>query len=318
MSSHLPQEIIVNLHGDIPALKLFSLAARTFIHSTHTNIFCTVLLGPPPGTLQTGCNQCKNFYDLLCSAPHIAGLVNELHITLVCSDIINNSGNVSDDSEPHISWILGNEPLSLILPLLNLQAISIIDNSPPYFAHRLSGSHFCMNWTTLGDDRIDPSVDHEPWPQSLPWLPKLHSLTALELVGSPSDPISHVRSATVASWEKEVTPFLEAVLCGNSIEHIHLWSLPLLLVDTYNSALNKVEAPLWRQMVGILETHLVSGMLDSLESVEVRGYHSANDKEVLAAWETAMRHAFSAMSQQGCSMGLSLNGMMLIGINRQD
>ncbi|KAJ6624453.1 hypothetical protein B0H10DRAFT_1943322 [Mycena sp. CBHHK59/15] len=284
MSSHLPQEIVVNLHGDIPALKLFSLAARTFIHSTHTNIFCTVLLGPPPGTLQTGCNQCKNFYDLLCSAPHIAGLVNELHITLVCSDIINNSGNVSDDSEPHISWILGNEPLSLILPLLNLQAISIIDNSPPYFAHRLSGSHFCMNWTTLGDDRID----------------------------------IHVRSATVASWEKEVTPFLEAVLCGNSIEHIHLWSLPLLLVDTYNSALNKVEAPLWRQMVGILETHLVSGMLDSLESVEVRGYHSANDKEVLAAWETAMRHAFSAMSQQGCSMCLSLNGMMLIGINRQD
>ncbi|KAJ7306743.1 hypothetical protein DFH08DRAFT_513527 [Mycena albidolilacea] len=117
----LPQELIDTivdiLHDDGPSLKSCSLAARTFVISARKHIFKKIEILSSSDTSQ-------RFYELLCSSPHIAPLVEDLCIASVLEKFPVTCAYL-DPSGDYMS----GRALSLILPLLTeLKRISIIEN----------------------------------------------------------------------------------------------------------------------------------------------------------------------------------------------
>ncbi|KAJ7111327.1 hypothetical protein C8R44DRAFT_742450 [Mycena epipterygia] len=147
--SLLPQElvdlIVDNLRDDIPSLKSCSLAARTFSGSVRAHIFRKVEITPPlPGKTNSPCQQ---LYKLLTSTPHIAPLIDELHIVLVGSE---TCFEYDEDGqylvEQQVPWVMAGTTLSLVLPLLDLKRISIVENGP---ADWNAYGRFSMDWNKL-------------------------------------------------------------------------------------------------------------------------------------------------------------------------
>ncbi|KAJ6588096.1 hypothetical protein B0H19DRAFT_1057349 [Mycena capillaripes] len=149
-SNPLPQElmdmIIDNLHDDIPSLQACSLAARAFAASTRTYIFNKIEIKPPQDSLSSQ-NTCQKFHQLLTSSPHIAPLVDELCIVLVGTETsfeYDSDGQYLEDR--HVTWIMADRTLSLVLPLLDIKGISLVENAPVDWN---SYGEFCMDWNTI-------------------------------------------------------------------------------------------------------------------------------------------------------------------------
>ncbi|KAF8206413.1 hypothetical protein K438DRAFT_1817158 [Mycena galopus ATCC 62051] len=137
----LPQElvdmVVNNIRDDIPALKCCSLAARTFVGSARIHIFRKIQINPPE---DPPLSSCEKLYQFLSSSPHIAPLVEDLCIVLVGS-----KASISMQ-EHHVSWIMADRTLSLVLPLLELKRISLVENAPPDWN---SGGKYSMNWNKM-------------------------------------------------------------------------------------------------------------------------------------------------------------------------
>ncbi|KAJ7863832.1 hypothetical protein B0H14DRAFT_3443937 [Mycena olivaceomarginata] len=209
----LPQElvdtILDDLHDDVPSLKSCSLAARTFVISARKHIFKKI-------EILSSSDASQRFYELLCSSPHIAPLVEDLRITSV---LVPETSAYLDPSGDYMS----GRPLSLILLLLTeLIRISIIDIAD---ANHLTGRPYSRSWnkmepplqSALANVFSSPRLEavhlcglvlespchllslfseaaalkemslsrvffaqrgsrHEPWPGSQLWRPKLRSL----------------------------------------------------------------------------------------------------------------------------------------------
>ncbi|KAJ7323068.1 hypothetical protein DFH08DRAFT_969693 [Mycena albidolilacea] len=116
----LPQELVDTivdiLHDDTPSLRACCLAARPFGISARKHIFKKI-------EILSSSDASQRFYELLCSSPHIAPLVEDLCIVSVLERWHETSG-FRDPSGDYMSGRL----LSLILLLLTeLIRISIIE-----------------------------------------------------------------------------------------------------------------------------------------------------------------------------------------------
>ncbi|KAJ7111339.1 hypothetical protein C8R44DRAFT_257652 [Mycena epipterygia] len=266
--SHLPQElvdlIVDNFRDDMPSLKSCSLAARTFSGSVRAHIFRTVEITPPvPGKPHSPCQQ---LYKLLTSTPHVAPLIDELHIVL---DLV----------EQQVPWIMIGRTLSLVLPLLDLKRISIVENGS---AGWNAGGRFSMDWNKLGrtlkaaltDVFSSPRLqsvhlrgivvqspsqllslfseatalkelslsrvyftqrqdEHKPWPQSQPWRPQLRSILVSDFPGKPLSCylINHQMDLThLRSLRLTTTQWRSEILQvikSSRVEHLKLCGLHL-------------------------------------------------------------------------------------------
>ncbi|KAJ7306770.1 hypothetical protein DFH08DRAFT_514113 [Mycena albidolilacea] len=135
----LPQElvdtILDNIHDDVPSLKSCSLAARTFVISARKHIFKKI-------EILSSSDAAQRFYELLCSSPHIAPLVEDLCITSVLEKFSVTCAYL-DPSGDYMS----GRALSLILPLLTeLIRISIIETGD---VHNRSGREFSRSWNKM-------------------------------------------------------------------------------------------------------------------------------------------------------------------------
>ncbi|KAJ7306742.1 hypothetical protein DFH08DRAFT_513541 [Mycena albidolilacea] len=208
----LPQELVDTildiLHDDIPSLKSCSLAARTFVISARKHIFKKI-------EILSSSDASQRFYELLCSSPHIAPLVEDLCITSVLEKFV-----LCAYLDPSGDYMSGRA-LSLILPLLTeLIRISLIDTGdvnhqtglqysrswnkmePPlqsalanvFSSPRLEAVHLCglvlespchllslfSEATALREMSLSrlyfTQAEHKPWPESQLWRPKLRFL----------------------------------------------------------------------------------------------------------------------------------------------
>ncbi|KAJ7766356.1 hypothetical protein DFH07DRAFT_352284 [Mycena maculata] len=147
----LPQELIDltvdHLRGDISTLKSCCLAARTFVSSAQAHVFNKIDI-LPPSLDGARSSPCQKLYKLLTSSPHLAPLVNELHIVIVGSETsfdFNSDGEYL--VEPHVPWIMTGRSLALVLRLLNLKRIALVENGP--WEWNTLGA-FSMNWNKMG------------------------------------------------------------------------------------------------------------------------------------------------------------------------
>ncbi|KAF7366882.1 hypothetical protein MSAN_00946900 [Mycena sanguinolenta] len=138
--SPLPQElvdiVVDNLRDDIPSLKSCAFAARTFLTSARCHIFRRIEIAPPKPKTTPSSSPCQNLLALLTSSPHLPPLVEELCIVSMGSssnEILEPDKTSSIIKGPR-SWIMTDDSLSLILPLLNLKRISLIENASPWGA----------------------------------------------------------------------------------------------------------------------------------------------------------------------------------------
>ncbi|KAJ7178230.1 hypothetical protein C8R46DRAFT_671827 [Mycena filopes] len=156
LSMAIPQElidtIVDNLHDDIPSLKSCALTARTFVRSAQIHIFRRVEItgNPPRDRNSASSTPCQRFYKLLVSSPRIAPLVTDLSIVLVGSETSFEyvEGTAEYPEDRQVPWIMAaGRTLSLVLPLLNLERISLVENGPDDWSPE---GQFSMNWNHLG------------------------------------------------------------------------------------------------------------------------------------------------------------------------
>ncbi|KAJ7306739.1 hypothetical protein DFH08DRAFT_1088810 [Mycena albidolilacea] len=135
----LPQELVDTildiLHDDGPSLKSCSLAARIFVISARKHRFKKI-------EILSSSDASQRFYELLCSSPHIAPLVEDLCIISVLETFPETCAYL-DPSGDYMS----GRTLSLILPLLTeLKRISIIENRD--VNHR-TGLQYSRSWNKM-------------------------------------------------------------------------------------------------------------------------------------------------------------------------
>jgi hypothetical protein len=135
----LPQDlvdtILDDLHDDVPSLKSCSLAARTFVISARKHIFKKI-------EILSSSDASQRFYELLCSSPHIAPLVEDLCIT----SILERFPETCAYLDPSGDYMSGR-PLSLILLLLTeLKRISIIETGN---VNRWTSRQYGRSWNKM-------------------------------------------------------------------------------------------------------------------------------------------------------------------------
>ncbi|KAF7366884.1 hypothetical protein MSAN_00947100 [Mycena sanguinolenta] len=135
--SQLPQElldiVVDHLHDDPHSLKSCALAARAFLISARIHIFRRIEILPPKPKTTPSPSPCQNLLALLTSSPHLPPLVEELCVVSRGSSSNESSGpDKTSILEGPRSWIMTDDSLSLILPLLNLKRISLIENTPSW------------------------------------------------------------------------------------------------------------------------------------------------------------------------------------------
>ncbi|KAJ7610068.1 hypothetical protein FB45DRAFT_875882 [Roridomyces roridus] len=139
MSPPVPQElidlIVGNLAGDAPSLKSCSLTAQAFVRPSQMLLFRSIEILPPTPS-HSGDNPCQRFYKQLSSSSHLASYVRQLHIVLKVR--VKDQVTANDPS-----WIMSGRTLSLVLPLLTLNHISLVDKS----ARETAG--WKLNWSRL-------------------------------------------------------------------------------------------------------------------------------------------------------------------------
>ncbi|KAJ7863806.1 hypothetical protein B0H14DRAFT_3862753 [Mycena olivaceomarginata] len=134
----LPQElvdtILDNLHDDVPSLRA-CLAARPFVIPARKHIFKKI-------EILSSSDASQRFYELLCSSPHIAPLVEDLCITSILEKFPETCAYL-DPSGDYMS----GRPLSLILLLLTeLKRISIIETGD---VNNWTARQFGRSWNKM-------------------------------------------------------------------------------------------------------------------------------------------------------------------------
>ncbi|KAJ7643522.1 hypothetical protein FB45DRAFT_1020361 [Roridomyces roridus] len=229
----VPQELvdaIIEMLEGPASLKSCSLAARTFVHPSQARLFKRIEL-LPVGPHSGGSSPCQRFYQTLTDAPHLATLVDDLHVvrehkppSWIVSDPtfpLNVTDDVSDfEGEYGLHW-------GRLYPQLKSTLLSVF-SSPTLESVHLRGlvlqspiellSFFseATSLKSLSLSRIlfDPaqSTAHDPWPQSRPWHPRLVSFLISEVHWeeplihhfiSPRIDLSHLKSLTIASENDE-------------------------------------------------------------------------------------------------------------------
>ncbi|KAJ7863807.1 hypothetical protein B0H14DRAFT_3862754 [Mycena olivaceomarginata] len=267
----LPQELVDTildiLHDDGPSLKSCSLAARTFVISARKHIFKKI-------EILSSSDASQRFYELLCSSPHIAPLVKDLCIVSVLKtlsetsayldpggdymsgrtlslilplltelkriSIIENGDVIQTSAKFSRSWSKMDQPLQSALANVfsspRLEAVhlrGLVLESP---CHLLSLFSEATALKEMSLSRLHfTQAEHEPWPESQLWCPKLRSLFLTASTAStdfwqylvnPQIDLTHVRTLRL------VTPSLEqrkkmvlAVSLRHSrgVEHLGLW-----------------------------------------------------------------------------------------------
>ncbi|KAJ7611313.1 hypothetical protein FB45DRAFT_941519 [Roridomyces roridus] len=264
--SELVDKIIDNLEGDAPSLLSCCRAARTFVQPSQMRLFKKVtILATSDG------DPCYKFYNSITNSPHLASFVQELSVDMLQPGArAVHMGGRSYCS----SWIMEHDTkLSKILPRLRLKHISLYDNTPAYqqtfpmdwtrlgpallyaltavFSSPTLESVHLKGWQlsspqqllslfakakalkSLSISRL--SFDRSgQWSTSAPWLPKLASLSILELEGKqtsssflhPQIDLSGITTLVVASgsqrriMEPDVVKGLEhlSVYLGGSLD----------------------------------------------------------------------------------------------------
>ncbi|KAJ7863822.1 hypothetical protein B0H14DRAFT_3606827 [Mycena olivaceomarginata] len=340
----LPQELVDTildiLHDDGPSLKSCSLAARIFFISARKHIFRKI-------EIFSSSDVSQRFYELLCSSPHIAPLVEDLCIVSVLKRLSETSAYL-DPSGDYMS----GRPLSLILLLLTeLKQISIIENGD----RTETSAKFSRSWSKMDQPLQSALVnvfssprlqavhlrrlvlkspcyllslfseatalkemslsclyfmqaEHEPWPESQLWRPKLQSLVLnlsstdfCQYLVNPQIDLTHVRALRLATGLHEQRKKImqaTSLQLSKGVEHlglfvVHNFDLDLSLSpDLFTTNLRSIHffSPSIVKLLGIFvktfphDSHLKYITLDSFAGVlqrpEVPELYTAIDATV--------------------------------------
>ncbi|KAJ7868606.1 hypothetical protein B0H14DRAFT_312050 [Mycena olivaceomarginata] len=265
----LPQELVDTildiLHDDGPSLKSCSLAARIFVISARKHLFKKL-------EILSSSDASQRFYELLCSSPHIAPLVEDLCIT----SVVEKFPETCTYLDPSGDYMSGRT-LSLILPLLTeLKRIFIVENGD----RTETSAKFSRSWSKMNQSlqsalanvfsspRLEAvhlrrlvlespchllslfseatalkemslsrlyftQAEHEPWPESQLWRPKLRSLVLnlsstdfCQYLVNPQIDLTHVRTlrlATPSPEQRKKMVLATSLRRSRGVEHLGLW-----------------------------------------------------------------------------------------------
>ncbi|KAF7306406.1 hypothetical protein MIND_00431800 [Mycena indigotica] len=209
MTARFPQELlelVVDKLASMQDIKACALAGRVLLRCARTHLFRKTRIVPPVhsssssdlvqerGATSTELKQC------LASRPGIARMIQHLEIVTVGAE---TSFQYDEDGqyleERQIPWIMADEHLATILPLLcSLEHIALIENAP---AEWNSIGQYSLDWTALGE-------------------PLRHALTAI--FASRSLRSVHIRGLVIQSPVGLLALFSEATcLVALSLSRIH-------------------------------------------------------------------------------------------------
>jgi hypothetical protein len=265
----LPQElvdtILDNIHDDVPSLKSCSLAARTFVISARKHIFKKI-------EILSSSDASQRFYELLYSSPHIAPLVEDLCIVSVLKrlpgtfgyfdlggdymsgralslilplltelkriSIIENGDLIQTCAKFSRSWSKMDQPLQSALANVfsspRLEAVhlrGLVLESP---CHLLSLFSEATALKEMSLSRLYfTQTEHEPWPESQLWRPKLRSLLLnasstdlCQYFVNPQIDLTHVRIlrlATPSPEQRKKMVLATSLRRSRGVEHLGLY-----------------------------------------------------------------------------------------------